>query len=149
MSTTVVDMQHVKEGHAHLRPPQPATLGNDHGCACSRQIDTPPIGPKHAQISLEHKTHGHIALTSIEQQVILFGNSSFINKVGFTILPNVAVIGFRRDTHQRCHSDLEGSAKRKKTLMNGLLATSRPTRPLSKSSGASEDLHPEARARLG
>lgn len=77
----MVDKRHVKEGHAHLRPPQPARLGNDHRCACSRQIDTPPIGPKHAQISLQHKTHEHIALTSIEQQVILFGNSSFVNRV--------------------------------------------------------------------
>lgn len=77
----MVDKQHVKEGHTHLRPPQPARLGNDHRCACSRQIDTPPIGPKHAQISLQHKAHEHIALTSIEQQVILFGNSSFVNRV--------------------------------------------------------------------
>lgn len=82
------------------------------------------------QSSLQDQTYEHIALTSIERQFILFGNFSFLNKVCFVIHPNAAVIKFRRDTYQRRHSDLEGSVKRKKTLMNGLLATSRPTRPL-------------------
>ena len=81
------------------------------------------------QSRLQHLTHEHITLTSIERQVIPFGNLSFLNGVGLVSHPNVAVIRIRRNTYQRRHSGLEGSTKRKKTLMNGLLATSRSTRP--------------------
>ena len=96
--TTLNSEEPVKEGHAHLRPPHPATLGNDRRSACSRRTDASPIGPKHAKISLQRQTHEHIALTSIERQVILFGNLSFPNRVCLVSQPNAAVIKFRRDT---------------------------------------------------
>ena len=67
------------------------------------------------QSRLQHLTHEHITLTSIERQVILFGNLSFPNRVCLVSHPNAAVIKFRRDTYQRRHSDLEGSVKGKKT----------------------------------
>lgn len=50
------------------------------------------------QSRLQDQTHEHIALTSIERQFILFGNFSFLNRAGLAILPNAAVIKFRRDT---------------------------------------------------
>lgn len=49
------------------------------------------------QSSLQDQTHEHIALTSIERQVILVGNCSFLNGAGLVILHNATTIRFSKD----------------------------------------------------
>lgn len=49
------------------------------------------------QSSLQDQTHEHIALTSIERQVILVGNCSFLNGAGLVILQNATTIRFSKD----------------------------------------------------
>lgn len=47
--------------------------------------------------SMHEQTHEHITLTSIERQVILVGNCSFLNGAGLVILQNATTIRFSKD----------------------------------------------------
>lgn len=49
------------------------------------------------QSGLKHKAHEYIVLTSIERQVILVGNCSFLNRAGFVVLQNATTIRFSKD----------------------------------------------------
>lgn len=50
------------------------------------------------QSRLQHLTHEHIALTSIERQVILVGNCSFLNGLDPVILRNATTIRFSKSS---------------------------------------------------